>query len=276
MSDERYVELYTTADHPECFCKLFTVEKQWLEQKGLADTVRKSIEDYADPANRYVFEMATADGKVKDADDVYSSRQHDDGTIIGELLTEDKDGKENIKVLKGVSEQGFVFKDPIAFSRKTGICYIPEYDDFIGGYTYENFLEISEGNEEIAEFLFETVDWQHPETLLDECFSEGEIDHCPKCDKLYWSYEKKMCDQCADNEISICLFYIEWDTDGDTDALSSLPEDVVIASDDVDCTEAKSKSDFADIAINYLSDEYGFCIKGATMIVVKGGGNLPF
>ena len=30
MSDERYVELYTTADHPECFCKLFTVEKQWL------------------------------------------------------------------------------------------------------------------------------------------------------------------------------------------------------------------------------------------------------
>ena len=31
-----------------------------------------------------------------------------------------------------------------------------------------DFLDIAKGNEELAETLFDLVDWQHPETLYNE------------------------------------------------------------------------------------------------------------
>jgi hypothetical protein len=46
------------------------------------------------------------------------------------------------------------------------VCYIPELSN--KRYTYADFLKISKGNKEILEYLFETVDWQNPETLFND------------------------------------------------------------------------------------------------------------
>jgi len=91
--------------------------------------------------------------------------------------------------------QGYIYKNFEAFNNKTDeICYVPELcsDDKIKTvknsttYNYNDFLELCQGmydTEEgvkewcdknnvtphmIAVDLFESVDWQHPETLLNE------------------------------------------------------------------------------------------------------------
>jgi hypothetical protein len=81
---------------------------------------------------------------------------------------------------------GFYFQDYDAFERKDGsICYVPEhgfdnaapvFDDEDGYwydskdlnvYTFEDFLRIA-GTVSRARILFESVDWQCPETLMEE------------------------------------------------------------------------------------------------------------
>ena len=93
---------------------------------------------------------------------------------------------------------GFVFKDDEAFKNKLDEpCYIPEsafgdfmycddeginhyaVDDYTSIYTYQDFIEAvknrfkdvkmsKEEAHEIAQTIFEDVDWQSPESLLDE------------------------------------------------------------------------------------------------------------
>ena len=191
------IELVTIATEPGCYCKLFTskleeYERVILENAGVTTDMSK-----ADNLANFLFYVKSKANHTLLAEiDLYSSRQHDDGSIIGELLTDDKDGSHIAKVIKAPSEQGMIFKDPIAFKRRVGICYIPENDFLRSGYTYYDFLSLAGGSKEVAEYLFETVDWQHPETVLDEDFSIGEIDHCPQCGRLYLSYDKPMCNIC--------------------------------------------------------------------------------
>ncbi len=72
------------------------------------------------------------------------------------------------------TENGYCFKDAQAFENKKGICYIPELTD--EKYTYKDFMEIAKGNKNLAHTLFCMVDWQHPETLLDEFENNGHLD----------------------------------------------------------------------------------------------------
>lgn len=65
-------------------------------------------------------------------------------------------------------------KDYEAFEKQTGVCYIPETSD--REYTYEDLLEISGNNVILTNRLFDLLEWQHPETLIDEWISEEEID----------------------------------------------------------------------------------------------------
>jgi hypothetical protein len=74
---------------------------------------------------------------------------------------------------------GYCFKDYQAFENKKGICYIPELSD--EKYTYKDFMQIAKGNKNLAHTLFCIVDWQHPETLLDEIEIEGDLDDYKKC-----------------------------------------------------------------------------------------------
>lgn len=76
----------------------------------------------------------------------------------------------------------------------SGVCYVPELDDT--EYTYMDFYTLANGNEEIARVLFDMVDWQSPETKLEELVDNDEINFCIKCDKPYGSYEVNKCPHC--------------------------------------------------------------------------------
>lgn len=119
---------------------------------------------------------------------------------VGSYTPPDENG-EGEAIDRGWYSQGFIYKNDRAFYEGAAegapqeVCYIPELDD--ATYTYIDFLEMCDGQTNIAEELYEAVDWQHPETLLDEWFDEGEVDHCPACGKLFDSYWAEACPYCG-------------------------------------------------------------------------------
>ena len=95
--------------------------------------------------------------------------------------------------------QGWIFKDEEAFRlHPERVCYVPELSD--EGYTRQDFLAMCNGQEELAEFLFEMVDWQSPETLKSELLATYEIDFCPVCKKYYFMQGEQIpCPICGAN-----------------------------------------------------------------------------
>ncbi len=80
--------------------------------------------------------------------------------------------------------QGFIFKDEEAFLfHPEQVCYVPELSD--EGYTRQDFLELCNGQEEFARECFYAVDWQSPETWIDEQYRDNEWQYCPHCKKIY-------------------------------------------------------------------------------------------
>lgn len=94
-------------------------------------------------------------------------------------------GNEPEIIDRGYYRQGWIFKDEDAFqNRPDDVCYIPELSD--EKYTRNDILKILAGDEELAETMFEELDWQHPESLLEDWKANGEIAWCPHClKKLY-------------------------------------------------------------------------------------------
>lgn len=109
------------------------------------------------------------------------------------IIYTDKDTIGNIlpdgTIEKQYHGQGWIYKNFEAFKNKTeNICYVSEYDeDEISegvGYRYKDFVKMAQEfidndkevteyckqeettAEDIAENLFEMVDWQSPETLI--------------------------------------------------------------------------------------------------------------
>lgn len=102
---------------------------------------------------------------------------------IGSYTPETEDQEAVID--RGYYRQGWIFKDEEAFRlHPEQVCYVPELSD--EGYTRQDFLAMCNGQEELAEFLFEMVDWQSPETLKSELLATYEIDFCPVCKKYYF------------------------------------------------------------------------------------------
>lgn len=102
--------------------------------------------------------------------------------VFGKILEINED--RGIRVRKeycgnGLCE-GYIYKNYEAFEKGEEICYIPEYslandenvhtEDFADHTTYtkEDFLNLCDGNEELARELFDWCWWQCPETLLNE------------------------------------------------------------------------------------------------------------
>lgn len=80
--------------------------------------------------------------------------------------------------------QGFIFKDEEAFLKfPDKVCYVPELSD--AGYTRQSFLDMCNGQEEFARECFYAVDWQCPETWIDEQYRHNEWQYCPHCEKIY-------------------------------------------------------------------------------------------
>lgn len=73
------------------------------------------------------------------------------------------------------------------------VCYVPELSDSL--YTGQDFLDMCNGQPEIADQVFHAVNWQHPETYLDEQ-GDDELWQC-KCGKWYWCYGVDKCPYCG-------------------------------------------------------------------------------
>lgn len=70
--------------------------------------------------------------------------------------------------------EGYIYKNWINFYESINeVCYIPESED--STYTAEDFYNIAAGNKDLAIDLFESCNWQHPETLLEEYLDSGSI-----------------------------------------------------------------------------------------------------
>ena len=69
--------------------------------------------------------------------------------------------------------QGWIFKDWETFQNHPDApCYVPELSDTV--YTAEDFLHICNGQREFTDQLFDGVDWQHPESLMEELMRNNE------------------------------------------------------------------------------------------------------
>jgi rubrerythrin len=100
---------------------------------------------------------------------------------IGKINT-DATGK-ILRIEKEYYRQGMIFKDEDAYrNRKNEPCYVPELSDSI--YTGEDFLNMCNGQQEFADELFAEVDWQHPETLMEELLKNNEWVTCEDCGTL--------------------------------------------------------------------------------------------
>jgi hypothetical protein len=96
-------------------------------------------------------------------------------------------GDEPAVIERGATAQGYVFKDERALLKcKNKVCYIPELSD--EPYTRQTFLDMVGGNEELAAEAFYTVDWQSPETWVEEQFQHSEWDECNKCGYVFSIY----------------------------------------------------------------------------------------
>ena len=117
--------------------------------------------------------------------------------MIGSYIPETEDQEAVID--RGYYRQGWIFKDEEAFRlHPEQVCYVPELSD--EGYTRQDFLAMCNGQEELAEFLFEMVDWQSPETLKSELLATYEIDFCPVCKKYYFMQGEQIpCPICEAN-----------------------------------------------------------------------------
>ncbi len=113
--------------------------------------------------------------------------------MIGKCIV-DSEG-DIVELHRGFFRQRWIFRDEEAYKNNPSApCYVPELFDAV--YTAEDFLNECEGSKEIADELFDSVDWQSPSTLLSEWIDAGEVAFCMYCQKLYWSFGKTECPYC--------------------------------------------------------------------------------
>ncbi len=79
--------------------------------------------------------------------------------------------------------QDMIFKDEDACrNRKDEPCYAPELSYSV--YTGNDILNIFNGQQEFADELFEGLDWQHPETLMEDWIRNNDWVVCDGCGEL--------------------------------------------------------------------------------------------
>jgi len=115
---------------------------------------------------------------------------------IGSYTPETEDAPEVIE--RGFYRQGMVFKDEEAFLfHADKPCYSPELSPG-AVYTRQSFVDLCDGREDFARECFYAVDWQCPETWVEEQFTHGEWAQCPACDRWYDRYGKRLpCGECG-------------------------------------------------------------------------------
>lgn len=101
-----------------------------------------------------------------------------------------------IELQRGALWQGWGFKDSFAFENEEDMpCYVPELVDTY--YTKNDILRLCDGSVNIARKIFYQLNWQLPESLLDEELQDGELTICRYCGRLYESYWTDECPYCS-------------------------------------------------------------------------------
>ena len=84
--------------------------------------------------------------------------------------------------------QGYIVKDEVAYvAHPDQVCYVPELSD--SAYTHNDFLALCNGQEELARECFYAVDWQSPDTWVDEQYQQGEWAECPTCGRVFEPFD---------------------------------------------------------------------------------------
>lgn len=121
----------------------------------------------------------------------------DKNLMVGKYIPPDEEGQGEV-ISREFYGQGMIFKSDEAFydsEHPERVCYIPELSD--STYTRKDFLAMCNDQTDLAEELYEAVDWQHPETLLDEWERHGELDTCENCGKMFNCYGAEKCPYCG-------------------------------------------------------------------------------
>lgn len=114
-------------------------------------------------------------------------------TTVGRYFPESNGLEEQI--IRAPYGQGCIYKNWEAFATDpSAVCYIPELSDET--YSQNDFVNMCGGNKSLAEELFSSVDWQQPETLLDEWIRDGEVTECKKCGQFFNCYDELVCPNC--------------------------------------------------------------------------------
>lgn len=118
---------------------------------------------------------------------------------VGRYIPETPGSEEVIR--RAWFRQGMVYKNWEAYQNEPEtVCYIPELSD--SKYTAKDFLEICDGQKDLADELFDGCDWQHPETLMEDWLRNDEWKICGKCERLFNAYgddgkQRKACPFCG-------------------------------------------------------------------------------
>ena len=101
---------------------------------------------------------------------------------IGSYTPETEDTEAVID--RGYYRQGWIVKDEEAFRiHPDRVCYVPELSDT--AYTREDYMGLCNEQEKFAAECFYAVDWQHPETWIDEQYKYDEWGRCERCQQIY-------------------------------------------------------------------------------------------
>lgn len=116
---------------------------------------------------------------------------------VGSYTPPDDDGNGE-KIVREFYGQGMIFKDDEAFydtEHPDRVCYIPELSDT--KYTRNSILQECNGQTDLAEEVYEAVDWQHISSLLEDWLRSGELDTCKACGKMFNCYGETKCPYCG-------------------------------------------------------------------------------
>lgn len=115
--------------------------------------------------------------------------------LVGSYTPPDENG-EGEKIVREFYGQGHIFKDEDAFyHRPDDPCYIPELSDTV--YTRNSILQECNQQDDLAEEVFEALDWQHVSSLLEDWQRNGELDTCKECGKMFNCYGVTKCPYCG-------------------------------------------------------------------------------
>lgn len=176
-------------DNLESYYEGFDVDEHiemWVEAKRSGTSgvpsIRELVED-AEAIDGMILELSQELRKVKIP------------LLVGSYTPPDENG-EGEKIVREFYGQGHIFKDEDAFyHRPDDACYIPELSDTV--YTRNSILRECNDQTDLAEEVFEALDWQHVNSLLEYWFRNGELDTCKECGKLFNCYGVTKCPYCG-------------------------------------------------------------------------------